>query len=270
MLTILGVLVGGYLLLLGGLYVFQRRLLYFPDASPPDLVDSGLADTAEITLTTADGVRLLSWYSSPRPGMPTVLYLHGNAGNIGSRATKVRPFIDAGYGVLLAGYRGYGGNRGKPGEAGLYADGRAAVEFLGSRGTAAKNLILYGESLGSAVATRMAAELSGGGGAMALVLEAPFTSVVEAAAHFFPVIPVRWLLKDRFDSGAIIERVATPVFIFHGDQDTTMPIRFGRKLYDLAAHPKECLWIAGAGHGDLFEYGAAAAVLDFIKAKQGK
>ncbi len=264
-LTFLAVLIGGYSLILGGVYVFQRNLIYFPDRTAPDLTNSGLAGVAEATYTTADGVPLLSWYRQPDPGMPTVLYFHGNAGHIGSRIDKIRPFVAAGYGVLLAGYRGYGGNGGSPGEQGLYADARAAVEFLNARGTAAKDLVLYGESLGSAVATRMAAELSGqAGGVLALVLEAPFTSVVEAAASFYPIFPVRWVLHDRFDSGSIIGRVETPVFILHGENDTTMPIRFGKKLYDRAAQPKESLWIAGAGHNDLFEHGGGAAVLDFI------
>ena len=265
MLTFLAVLIGGYLLVLGGLYIFQRHLLYYPDRQAPDLASSGLAGLAEVTYGSADGGQLLSWHKEPAPGLPTLLYFHGNAGHIGSRVEKIRPFADVGYGVLLAGYRGYGGNGGVPSESGLYADARAAVEFLHTRGASAKKLILYGESLGSAVATKMAAELSDtGNGALTLVLEAPFTSVVEAASQFYPMFPVRWLMRDRFDSGAIIARIKTPVLIFHGDKDATMPIRFGKKLYDLASQPKESLWITGAGHGDLFDHGAAAAVLDFV------
>jgi len=268
MLTFVSVLIGGYMLVLGGLYVFQRHLLYFPDTSPPDPASKQLQSIKDVTYTAADGVNLLSWYSAPEPGMPTVLYFHGNAGHIGSRIDKIRPFVASGYGVLLAGYRGYGGNDGGPSEQGLYADARAAVKFLQGEGTGAQSLVLYGESLGSAVATRMMVDLSVDGGAMALVLEAPFTSVVEAASHFYPIFPVRWLLHDRFDSGSIIDQIGAPVLIIHGEQDTTMPIRFGKKLYDIASHPKESFWVPRAGHNDLFDHGAATVVLDFIARQQ--
>lgn len=264
MVTFASVVIGAYMLALGGLYVFQRHLLYFPDTSVPKQANNNLLKLTDVTYTTADGVNLMSWYSAPAPGMPTVLYFHGNAGHIGFRVDKIRPFVTLGYGVLLAGYRGYGGNDGVPSEQGLFADARAAVEFLQGQGAGANSLVLYGESLGSAVATRMAAELSTGDGVMALVLEAPFTSVVEAASHFYPIFPVRWLLRDRFDTGSIISQIRAPVFIFHGDRDKVMPIRFGKKLYKVASHPKESLWIAGAGHNDLFDHGAASAVLDFV------
>jgi len=264
MLTFVSVLIGGYMLMLGGLYVIQRHLLYFPDTSAPIQVSNDPLKLKDVTYTTADGLNLVSWYSAPAPGMPTVLYFHGNAGHIGSRGDKIRPFVAEGYGVLLAGYRGYGGNEGVPNEQGLFADARAAVKFLQGQGTGAKSLVLYGESLGSAVATRMAVDLSQGGGVMALVLEAPFTSVVEAASHFYPMFPVKWLLHDRYETSAIIGLIEAPVFIFHGDKDITMPIRFGKKLYDIASHPKEKLWVAGAGHNDLFDHGADSAVLDFI------
>ena len=264
MMTFVFMAIGGYMLVLGGLYVFQRHLLYFPDTSAPNQVSNDLNSITDVTYTTADGVNLLSWYSAPAPGMPTVLYFHGNAGHIGDRVDKIRPFVALGYGVLLAGYRGYGGNDGEPSEQGLFADARAAVEFLQGLGTSPENLVLYGESLGSAVAARMAVELSESGGVMALVLEAPFTSAVEVASHYYPIFPVRWLLHDRFDTSSIIGLVGAPVFIFHGEKDTVMPIMFGKKLYDIASQPKERFWVSGAGHNDLFDHGAATAVLEFV------
>ena len=202
--------------------------------------------------------------------MPTILYFHGNAGNIGSRIDKIFPFSKAGYGILLAGYRGYGGNAGSPSEQGLLMDGRAALAFLAAQGATSENIVLYGESLGTGVAVPMAVEAASSGAAVrALVLEAPFTSVVEVASSFYPIFPVRWLLKDRFDSAAIIARIGTPVFVYHGVKDTTIPIRFGRKLYDLAVDPKESLWVKGAGHNDLFAYEADLAVLEFLQRQIG-
>lgn len=264
MLTLLAVLAGGYLLLTGALYVFQRNLIYFPDTSRP-VMTGNLSGLSEVTVETADGLQLLCWYGQPRPGMATVLYFHGNAGNIASRVEKIRPFVNAGYGVLLVGYRGYGGNGGSPSEQGFYADARGAVQYLKNLPKPPARLIIYGESLGTAVAVRTAADLAAAGEAIeALVLEAPFTSVVEAAAHYYPIFPIKWLLKDRFDSASRIARVEAPVLIVHGQQDATIPIRLGRELYQLAAQPKQKLWIAGAGHNDLFDHGAAEAVLEFL------
>ncbi len=274
MLIFLVVLVGGYVLINVALYTFQRRLIYFPDTAVANLAASGLEDVQEVTLRTSDGLDLLAWAGKPQAGMPSVVYFHGNAGHIGGRIDKIRPFLAAGYGVLLVEYRGFGGNKGRPTETGLYADGRAAVDFLNTQGIGVKDIVLYGESLGTAVAVRMATEFADRGDEiLALVLEAPFTSVVEVAANRFALFPIRRLLHDRFDSAAIINRVGTATMIFHGEKDTTMPIRYGRKLFDLAADPKESLWLAGAGHNDLFDHGGARAVLDFMareRAKQGK
>jgi uncharacterized protein len=262
MVTVVALLVGAYAIILLGLLIFQKKLLYHPDSSIPDPARSGVAEMHPKKTESADGLTLLSWYAQGNPALPVVAYFQGNAGNIGSRGDKVRPFLNAGYGVLLVGYRGFGGNPGTPGEAGLYADARAALNMLKDD----RPLVLYGESLGSAIATTMAAERSMAGyPVQALILEAPFPSVTAAAGHYYPFIPVKWLLKDHFDQASRIASISAPVLIFHGDQDKTMPIRFGKALFEAAQLPKQSKWIAGAGHNDLFDFGAADLSLEFIR-----
>ena len=170
-----------------------------------------------------------------RRGAATILYLHGNGGHIGYRGDRVRPFIDAGFGVLLVEYRGYGGNPGRPSEQGLMSDARAALVFLNTAGALPAATVLYGESLGSTVAGAIAAEQAAAGQPVAaLVLEAPLSSVSDVAAHHYPWMPVRWLLKDRFQAVARIAGVGAPVLIIHGEADEIVPIRHGRALFEAA------------------------------------
>ena len=164
-------------------------------------------------------------------------------------------------GALMVAYRGYSGNSGSPTEDGLYADARAALDWLEARGVKRESIALYGQSLGSGVATKMAAEHDFG----ALVLEAPYTSTVDVAAHRFPVIPVRWLMKDRFDSLARIGDIDEPVLIMHGDADSVIPQSQARRLYEAANEPKQAFWPSGVGHNDLFDRGGFTAARDFIE-----
>jgi len=257
-----------YVVLVAALYVFQRNILYFPDTSVPSPVHSGVPEMQPVTLETEDGLKLLAWYRAAE-GKPVLVYFHGNAGNIGARGFKVRPYLDAGFGVLLVSYRGYGGNLGSPTEEGLYADGRAALDFLKIQGVAPERTVLYGESLGTGVAVQMASELGPENPVAALVLEAPFTSMGDVAAHHYPYVPARWLIKDRFDSAAKIGGVKAPVLIIHGDRDRTIPVKFGKMLFEAAAEPKEGRWLEGGDHNDLYDFGAARIVVEFLRARLG-
>jgi len=265
MLTFAALLTCGYVLLVGMLYFFQRGLIYYPDASVPDIAAAGVPDMRPVRTVTSDGLELLSWHAGAAPDKPTVVLFQGNAGNIEHRGYKVRPFLNAGYGVMLVGYRGYGGNPGRPGEQGLYADARAALDYLENSGVGSGRIVLYGESLGSGVAVRMAAERAAADRPVAaVVLEAPFPSIGEVAAHYYPFIPVRWLLKDRFESAAIIASVGAPVLVVHGEQDEVIPVRFGKTLYEAAEQPKQGHWVRDAGHNDLADFGLHELVIDFL------
>lgn len=258
-------IVGAYLVLVGTLYIFQRNLLYLPSHHAGHPAARGVPEMTEVMLRTADGLDLLSWYRPAVAGHPTLVYFHGNGGDISYRAFRVRPYLDSRYGLLLVEYRGYGGNPGKPDEQGLYADGRAAMVFLAADGVAADQVVIYGESLGSGVAVHIAAELGRAGIAVgAVILEAPMSSLTDVAAYHYPFVPVRWLLKDRFDSAAKIDEMAAPLFIIHGEDDRVVPVRFGRVLFDAAREPKEGWWIPGGGHEDLHRFGLQAAVLDYV------
>ena len=138
--------------MVGGIYLIQRSMMYYPGAEIPVPGASGVPEMSPVRVTTADGLTLVSWYRSAPPGMPTVVFFHGNAGTIGDRGFKARAFLDAGFGLVLVGYRGYGGNPGHPSEDGFYADGRAIIDRLVRDGVPLSTMALYGESLGSGIA----------------------------------------------------------------------------------------------------------------------
>ena len=270
MTSFIATVTGVYLLFTLGLFVFQRSMLYFPDTSVPVLEASGIGDMEAVTLNTSDGLGLLSWYRRAAPGRPTMVFFQGNSGNIEHRGFKVRPILEQGLGLLLVGYRGYGGNPGKPSEEGLYLDGRAALGFLAADGVAPDRWVLYGESLGTGVAVQLASERTRESPVGALVLEAPYTSIAEVAGHNYPFVPAGLLVRDRFDSAAKIALIGAPLFIFHGDRDRTIPMRFGEGLFEAAVEPKESLWLKGASHNNLYEFGASRAVLDFLDRQFGQ
>jgi fermentation-respiration switch protein FrsA (DUF1100 family) len=261
MLRLLGIALIAYGSLVGALFLAQRYLLYFPDRSRPD--SSSLRDLGvrEATVVTGDGLELLAWHLPPRPGRPVMAYFHGNGGNIGHRAERLRFFARQGFGVLMPEYRGYGGNPGSPTEAGLVADGFAAMDFLDRKGIRGDRIVLWGESLGSGVAVQVAAKRQ----VAALVLEAPFTSVAAVAQAHYPFVPAAWLVRDRFDSLAMIADAAAPVLVLHGGRDRIVPARYGSALFAAAREPKEFWFAAEAGHEDLAFFGGLDAAIAFIE-----
>lgn len=269
MLTFAAFLACGYVLLVGVLYFFQRGMIYFPDTTAPDMAVAGDIDMLPVRTVTSDGLELLSWHGKAASDKPTLVLFQGNAGNIQHRVYKVRSFMNAGYGVMLVGYRGYGGNPGRPSEQGLYADARAALEYLENSGVGSERIVLYGESLGSGVAVRIATEQAAAARpVVAIVLEAPFTSVGDVAAYYYPFIPVRWLLKDTFDSAAIIATVDAPILVVHGEQDEVIPFIFGKRLFEAALQPKQAYWVREAGHNDLADFGLYERVIDFLSGQE--
>jgi uncharacterized protein len=251
-----------YLAGVTALWAFQRDLMYFPDGAPrvPPSFYEMLAGVQEVLLTTADGIELAAWYAPAPLNRPTVVMFHGNGGSLRHERYRLKSFKDAGMGALLLSYRGYSGNTGSPNEEGLYVDARAALDWLDANGVAATSIVLYGISLGSGVATKMAAEREVG----AVVLEAPYTSTVDVAAWRFPIVPVGWLMADRFESLARIAAIETPLLVMHGDRDSVIPQHFGRQLFDAANAPKEGFWPRGVGH-NVFDSGGFDATLEFIR-----
>lgn len=229
------------------MYLFQRQLIYFPALQTPKLSDYQANDMQVIKLHTMDGLLLTAWYKSAVERHPTVLYLHGNAGHIGFRMPLVREFINAGWGVLLVEYRGYGGNAGKPSEQGLYEDGRAGLKFLMQQGISAKQLILYGESLGTGVAVQLATEHP----SCAVILQAPFTSLPALAHYHYPWLPLKpW---DKFNSLEKIKNIHAPLLILHGKEDEIVPYPQGVMLFQQAQSPKKMITFAQGSHNNLWE-----------------
>ena len=224
MTNLIATVTGVYVVIVAALFVFQRNLMYYPDTTVPSPAASGVSEMEAVSLATDDGLRLLAWYRAAVEGRATVVYFHGNGGHLGHRGDKVRPYLDAGLGVLLVSYRGYAGNPGSPTEDGLYADGRAALDFLAERGVGPAGVVLYGESLGSGVAVELAHRRAASEPVAAVVLESPFSTVPDVAQAHYPFVPARWMVKDRFDSVAKIAAIGAPLLILHGVRDRVSPI----------------------------------------------
>ncbi len=239
--------VAGYAVILAFLYFSQRRLLYFPDRQSvsPELAGFSRAQAHE--LKTSDGVSLVAWYAAPESGKPLILYFHGNAGQIAGRSRRFGELTRDGMGLLAVSYRGYGGSGGTPDEAGLIMDARAAYDYALLSGAPPGRIFLLGESLGSGVAIALASQVKVAG----VLLEAPYSSIVDVAAARYWMFPVRWLMHDQFRSDLRIPQVNASIMIVHGTADPVVPFRFGEKLFALANEPKNFVRAAGEGHQPL-------------------
>ena len=246
-LGILAAAYGGLALLL---YLFQSRLVFYPQtgreivATPSQL---GLPYD-DIHLNTSDGINLHGWFVPATASRATVLFLHGNAGNISHRLDSVRMFHRLGYSTLIFDYRGYGKSAGSPSEQGTYRDAEAAWRYLTEQKQVPSCcIVLFGESLGGAVAAWLAARQA----PAALVIASAFTSVPDLARKFYPYLPVRWLARIRYDTREYLQAIAVPVLIAHSPADDIVPFEHGRALFAAANPPKEFLELAG-GHNDGF------------------
>jgi len=236
----------------GALYWFANRSVYFPSKYPEGAWDvQAQLGAADVWLDTADGVRIHGWQID-RPGARFVtLYFHGNAGNITDRYDHFLGITSSGSSVLMIDYRGYGKSSGWPTEDGIYRDADAAYDYLLKTGHYKGQIILHGESLGTAVAV----DLAGRRPCAAVVLEAPFTSGKDVASTVFPIIGP--LVMWSFDSRKKVGRIHAPVLIIHGDRDEIIPTRLGQTLFAAAPAPKS-LWIVyGAHHNDIVETAGA-------------
>ena len=235
------------LLLLGAC----NNLLYHPDTRRPETTCAQELAFEEISLTASDGVEIYGWYRPAQDqSLPTLAYFHGNAGNLGRRACVVRPYVEAGLGVFILSYRGYGGSAGRPSEEGFYRDGRTALDYLtGAAEVRADRLVLYGVSLGTGVAVQMATEHDSG----AVVLLAPFTSAPDAARAIVPLFPfpMTVIITESYASLDKIDSIDAPLLIIHGAEDGIVPVDQGQTLFERAEQPKALQIIPKAGHNDL-------------------
>lgn len=234
-----------YLLACLALFAFQRELMYFPTKGTPPPSSQGFFGVQVISLDTPDGETLEMWWSDPSPATaPTILYLHGNAGDIALRASRFADFTDQGFGMALLSWRGFGNSTGSPSEAGLLTDAQTAYDWLLAQGIAPGRIAVLGESLGSGPAIRLAAENEVG----AVLLGAPYTATVDLAAELYPLVPVRLLMRDQFKSRDHIAQVTAPIHIRHGTADAVIPHAHGEALAALATAPVTFDSVPDAGH----------------------
>ena len=242
---IFGIAVLVYLGLAVLLFAFQHKLLYMPwravEMNPSDI----RLEYEDVRIDTPDGQTLAGWYIPAEQADFTVLFCHGNAGNIGHRLDTLAVFHELGLNCLIFGYRGYGDSTGRPTEEGTVIDALAAYRWLiDHKHTSPQSIILFGRSLGGAVATQAAARLTDTPPA-GLVLESSFTSFVDVGAHFYPWLPVRWFARFTYDTEDTIQAVTCPVIIIHSPDDEMIPYQMGRRLYNAAPEPKQFAELKG-------------------------
>jgi uncharacterized protein len=249
-------------ILLGALlfYFMQRTLVYSPSKITPSRKAFQAEDMQRVRLITIDNLSLNAWYkAASKSTHPTLIIFHGNAGHIGTRMPLARQLIQKGFGVLLFDYRGYGGNPGHPSETGLYQDARAGMVFLKQQSIPIKQIVLYGESIGTGVAVKMATEYPK---ACALILQSPYTTLKALGKHRYPWIPIApW---DKFDSLRRIQSIHMPLLALHGTQDPVVPYEQGRSLFNAANQPKQWQSLKNKGHSNLWTPAFIHTVSTFI------
>jgi fermentation-respiration switch protein FrsA (DUF1100 family) len=262
---VLIVVSAGYVCGLLALFFAQRAVLFpAPTSARTAPPVAGFPEAEEHVLTTADGEKVIVWHVPARPGRPVVLYFHGNGDFLAGFFGRFRDLIADGTGIVALSYRGYAGSSGKPSEQGLLQDAAVAYAFTAARYRADK-IVAWGFSLGTGVAVALVAEQPVG----KLILEAPYTSIVDVAASAFWFAPVRLLLRDQFRSDGRIARIRVPLLVMHGALDPTIPVAFGERLFALANEPKRFVRLARGGHNDLDNFGAIEIARNFINLAKG-
>ncbi|WP_306141024.1 alpha/beta hydrolase [Roseibium sp. MMSF_3412] len=252
-----------YSMAAGYMYLNQRSFVFVPSGDLVAPEDKGLQNVSVETVEMADGTTTTVWTAAPaEDGLPTVIYFHGNSSNLSGRWQRFKMILDSGYGLYAPTYRGYAGSEGSPSETAIISD---ALEHFDRAAAAGTPIIVHGESLGTGVATAVAAERPDAG---LLVLEAPYTALVDMAFESYPWLPVGLLMKDPMKTRERIGKVETPVLIIHGTEDSIIPVAHGERLFEYASDPRELLIVEGAGHGDLWKRGLWDTVREKWNGKQ--
>ncbi len=241
-----------------GLRSFERKMIFCPMTFPEGYWETSQfpGQLEDCSFSAADGVRLHGWFAHahhPRSAsVPTLIFFHGNAGNITHRLTNIAYLIRLGMNVFIFDYRGYGKSEGSPNEQGVYADAVAAYEYVLSRNDVdKKRIVLFGRSLGGAVAVELATRKP----CEKLILESTFTSIKDMATIMFGGLPLHYLVHTKFDSIAKIPTIRVPMLAIHGDQDSVVPFKLGHRLFEAANQPKVFYTLEGADHNDTYERG---------------
>lgn len=255
-------LVLGYLAIMGGMYTFQRSIIYKPTLQKPQLNVSILPSAQAVVISTPDGVELNGWWIAPKDeGNPTFLYLHGNGGNLTDREVRFKLMTEQGEGLLAIDWRGFGGSSGTPTEQGLHIDALSAYEWLAQK-VDVKNIVIFGESLGTSPATKLASTHK----TKALILDSPFVSLLQMAQMQYGWLPVEKLLHDTYRTDLWIAEVPAPLLVLHGDADKIVPYAQGQKLFALSQSPRKQFYtFPNGGHIVSYKLNGAQVVRDFLK-----
>ena len=255
-------IVAAYFIAAFAILIFQRAYIYYPTEN--QVSDPAQYGADYISYVTSDGLEITSWYCAAKENRPVIMMFHGNGGNISHRSNKQAFFCSRGYGFLLAEYRGYGGNEGAPSESGLYKDARAALGWLKEQQVNMKDVVIYGESIGTGVAMQMALEYPA---TKAVVLEAPFTGLRNVAKDVMPWFsPFSYFIRDTYDNLSKVEALNMPLLILHGDKDNIIPARHSEILYSRAKSENSHLtMLKGGNHNDLTDFGLLENIQDFLE-----
>ncbi|MEP3048540.1 MAG: alpha/beta fold hydrolase [Roseibium sp.] len=244
------VLASAYCVAAGYMYLNQRSFVFVPSGELATPAEKGLEGVSVELVEMADGTSISVWTAkATKPDAPTVLYFHGNSKNVSSRWERFKQIVDSGYGLYAPSYRGYAGSGGEPSESGFISDAIEHFDYLRSNNA---SIIVHGESLGTGVATALAVERPD---TSLLVLEAPYTALLDMASASYPWLPVSMLMKDPMLTRERIQDITMPVLILHGTTDRVIPVEHGRRVFDAANDPKGLVIIDGIGHSDLWKNG---------------
>ncbi len=254
--------------LFSGLMVMRNQLIYVfsgTDAPPADMPRTRVVELPEFR----DAPALRVWVTDPEPGQPVVLYFMGNTGSLSVHETRLREMADAGFGIAAMAYRGAGGQPGQPGQLALNTDALrvyAALDGLMGRPIGPRDRVIYGYSLGTGIAARLAAEQE----ELALILEAPFTRLCDVAQSSYSFIPGCAMFKgEEYETVGLIDKVGAPLLVLHGDEDDVVPLALGEAVFEAASQPKFMKVYPGGTHENLPRFGGQAEAISFVKTLRG-
>ena len=249
-----------YLIIVAYMYLNQRKLLYLPSENNylDDQIDFNFR---EVFIDVEKNLKLKAWLiENDFKNKKTLVFFHGNAGNLSNRTYKLNQLSKLDLNIIILAWRSFSGNEGEPSEQNLYNDAKKTIDWLNSRGVKNKNIILYGESLGTGIAVELSQTNQFGG----IILESPFTSMTNAAKNIYPWLPVKYLLKDKYDSEKKIKNLQIPILIMHGKKDNIVPFKMGEKLYDLANNPKFFYFTENDDHMMTFDEKLVSTIKNFL------
>jgi len=254
-------LVVAYLFIIIFMYIFQRSFLYFPRVDSY-LTEEKLEGVPEVVyIDSTNDIKLYSWFYFENFDRKTILFLHGNAGTLNNRIYKLNFLRDLGYNYLAISWRGFSDNSGDPTEEGLYEDANSAVSWLNQKGISFDKIILYGESLGTGIAIEISQNKDYAG----LILESPYTSIIDMGKLNYPFLPIKLILKDKFNSKEKIKNIKIPTLVMHGKKDTIVPFYMGEDIYNSLKTNKYSHFVDNDDHMMRFDSRMKEVLNNFLK-----